>query len=168
MVVVPKGWVVVLVVGLLSASSVGGTAQTVGVGVKVPIEIASFSAGNLTDNLEIFGQAALGPLALEVGALIPFSPLVLGAAFKFSFFQIDYRRDDGERLWAVPIFIGAGGMLISLGDLSFTTFVIKAGGEWHSPALPLRAIIEGGWQSPIAVLQGTGGVFLSLGLRWDL
>ncbi|MCI2429842.1 hypothetical protein LM602_08385 [Candidatus Acetothermia bacterium] len=161
-------WVLVLVVAVGWTEVGSALAQTVGVGVRVPVEMSDFHAGRLADNLEIFGQAALGPLALEAGVLMPFSPLVLGATFKFSFFQIRYLTDEGEQLWTAPLFIGGGGILISFGELSFTAFVIKAGLEWHSAGFPLRAIFEGGWQSPIAVLQGAGGPFLSFGLRWDL
>ncbi|MCS6903227.1 MAG: hypothetical protein NZO41_02990 [Candidatus Bipolaricaulota bacterium] len=164
-----RWWVFVLVVAVGgTASSSAALAQTVGVGVKIPMELSDFHPGRLTDNLEIFGQAALGPLALEAGVLVPFSPLVVGAALKFSFFQISYHSDEGELLLEIPFFIGGGGVLISFGELSFTTYLVKAGMEWRLVGVPLRAFVEGGWQSLILGLQGTGGPFLSLGLRWDL
>lgn len=151
-----RHWVVVLgVVGLLWGSSLGVVAQTVGVGVKVPVELAQFAAANLTDNLEIFGQARVSLFALEASVLVPFSPFAVGAVFKLYLFEL-------------PVFVGGGGTLISFGDISFTAFLVKAGLEWGSPAFPLKLIVEGGWQTPIEFLQGTGGPFLSMGLRWDL
>lgn len=164
-----RWWVFVWVLGMgWGCFGSEALAQTVGVGVRVPVEMNDLYFGRLTDNLELFGQVALGPLAAEAGVLVPFSPLVAGAALKFSFFQMSYHSDEGELLMEIPFFIGGGGVLISFGELAFTTYIVKAGMEWRWVGLPLRVLVEGGWQSLIVGLQGTGGVFLSLGLRWDL
>lgn len=165
---VSKFWVLVLVVGLGWGAESTALAQTVGVGVKVPLELSDFNVERLADNLEIFGQVALGPLALEAGVLMPFSPLVVGAALKFSFFRMSHHSDEGEVLWEAPLFVGGGGILISFGDLFFTTYVFKAGIEWRWAGVPLRTLLEVGWQSLVVGLQGTGGPFLHIGLRWDL
>jgi len=151
-------FLIVLIAGW--ASSVH--AQTLGVGVKMPVELTSFTAANMTDNWEVFGRLGVGAFALEMGVFFPTVPLVVSA----------------HGTWAIPdltaseellFFIGVGGFRIFIGSETFTGFDVKIGVEWAFHGLPARAILEGGWQSPVEIpLAGAGGLFFSLGVRWDL
>lgn len=147
---------VVFLVALAGACE--ASAQTLGFGVKLPVELANFTTANLTDNWEIFGQLRVGAFALESGVFIPLVPLVASAHLKF----------DLSRVGGMVLFLGGGGFLISIGEETFTGVVGKAGLEWVLPGLPLKALFEGGWQSSIEMLQGSGGPFIAIGVRWDL
>ncbi len=150
-------WVFVLglVVGLVAQAE----AQIVGVGVKVPIEVTSFTGASVTDNWEVFGRLGVGAFALEIGILFPTVPLVVSA----------------HATWVVaPVteeslfFIGVGGYRIFIGSETFTGFDAKVGVEFGFSTIPLRGIFEAGWQSSVEIpLAGAGGAFVSFGVRWD-
>ncbi|MDW8031596.1 MAG: hypothetical protein RMJ29_07270 [Candidatus Bipolaricaulota bacterium] len=151
-------WVVVLGVGLSWAW--GAQAQTmVGVGVKIPIELASFTVGSVTDNWEIFGRLSVGAFALELGFFFPTVPLIVSAHATWVLSDVTDQA---------LLFVGVGGYRIFIGPETFTGFDAKVGLEWPFPEIPVRAIMEVGWQSSVEIpLAGAGGAFVSLGLRWD-
>jgi hypothetical protein len=154
-----RHWVWVVVLGLGVGLGVHAEAQTVGVGVKVPIELTSFTGASVTDNWEVFGRLGVGAFALELGLLLPAVPLVVSA----------------HATWVVSaltreslFFIGVGGYRIFIGPETFTGFDAKVGLEWGFSRIPLRGVLEAGWQSSVEIpLAGAGGAFVSLGVRWD-
>ncbi len=153
-----RRWCAVVIV-LIVLGMGGAEAQTLGVGVKLPIELQNLSSG-LADNWEVFGRVGVGAFALEMGVFFPTAPLVVSA----------------HATWAIStasqgliFFIGVGGFRIFIGSETFTGFDVKGGVEWHMSDLPLRAIVEAGWQSSVEIpLAGAGGAFVNLGVRWDL
>lgn len=150
-------WVVAVGLGLGVAW--GTQAQTVGVGVKIPVEVASFTPASVTDNWEVFGRLGVGAFALEIGVFFPTVPLVVSA----------------HATWVVSdvtdqslFFIGVGGYRIFIGSETFTGFDAKVGLEWAFSDIPVRAVLEAGWQSSVEIpLAGVGGAFVSVGVRWD-
>ena len=149
-------WAVVLVLSVAWEAQ----AQTVGVGVKIPVEVGSFTVTNVIDNWEVFGRLGVGAFALEIGVLFPTAPLVVSA----------------HATWVVSgitdqalFFIGVGGYRIFIGPETFTGFDAKVGLEWDFSDIPVRAVLEAGWQSSVEIpLAGAGGPFFSVGVRWDL
>ncbi len=151
-------WTIVLAV--VAASSV--QAQTLGVGVKMPVELTNFTAANMTDNWEVFGRLGVGAFALEMGVFFPTVPLVVSAHATWALSDLTPSEE-------VLFFIGVGGFRIFIGSETFTGFDAKIGVEWAFQGVPARAILEGGWQSSVEIpLAGAGGPFFSLGVRWDL
>jgi hypothetical protein len=150
-------WVVVL--GLVLSGAWQAEAQTVGVGVKIPVELTSFTVASVTDNWEVFGRLGVGAFALEIGLLFPTVPLVVSAHATWVVSVVT-----GESLF----FIGVGGYRIFIGPETFTGFDAKVGLEWGFSSIPLRGVLEAGWQSSVEIpLAGAGGAFVSLGVRWD-
>lgn len=74
-----RRWIWVVVLGFALGLAWGTQAQTVGVGVKIPVELASFTATSVTDNWEVFGRLGVGAFALEIGVFFPTVPLVVSA-----------------------------------------------------------------------------------------
>jgi hypothetical protein len=139
-------------------------AQTFGVGVKMPVELSNFTAANMTDNWEVFGRLGVGSFALEMGIFFPLVPLVVSAHGTWALSSMT--TEAAEEL---VFFIGVGGFRIFISDVTFTGFDAKVGLEWAFAGLPLRTILEAGWQSSVEIpLAGAGGLFFSLGVRWDL
>ena len=135
-------------------------AQTLSGGVKLPLELTNFSASNITDNWEVFGRLSVGAFALEMGVLFPTAPLVISAHGTWEI---------SETPEGLVVFIGVGGFRIFIGSETFTGFDVKGGVEWGLGDLPLRALVEAGWQSSVEIpLAGAGGFFVNLGVRWDL
>jgi len=156
------GWwrigTIVVVLAVLGAAR--AEAQVVGVGAKLPLELTNFSVSSLVDNWEVFGRLGVGAFALEIGVLFPTAPLIVSAHGTWALSDIA-----GE---VVP-FIGVGGFRIFIGSETFTGFDVKGGVEWAVRDLPLRGIFEAGWQSSVEIpLIGAGGVFVTIGVRWDL
>lgn len=154
-----RRWVWVVVLGLVLALAWKAEAQTVGIGVKIPVELTSFTVASMTDNWEIFGRLGVGAFALEIGVFFPTVPLVVSA----------------HATWVVSdmadqslFFIGVGGYRIFIGPETFTGFDAKIGVEWAFSDIPVRAVVEAGWQSSVEIpLAGAGGAFVSFGVRWD-
>jgi hypothetical protein len=135
-------------------------AQTLSGGVKLPLELTNFSASSITDNWEVFGRLSVGAFALEMGVLFPTAPLVVSAHGTWEI---------SETPEGLVVFIGVGGFRIFIGSETFTGFDVKGGVEWGLGDLPLRALVEAGWQSSVEIpLAGAGGFFVNLGVRWDL
>ncbi len=150
-------WVVVLgvVVGLVGEAE----AQTVGVGVRIPVELMSVTVASMTDNWEVFGRLGVGAFALELGFFFPLVPLIVSAHATWVVSDLSERS---------LFFIGVGGYRIFIGSETFTGFDAKVGLEWAFSDIPLRAVVEAGWQSSVEIpLTGAGGAFVSLGMRWD-
>lgn len=153
-------WTIAVLLAAVWASS--AHAQTLGVGVKMPVELTNFTAANMTDNWEVFGRLGVGAFALEMGVFFPTVPLVVSAHGTWAISDIAASEE-------FLFFIGVGGFRIFIGSETFTGFDIKIGVEWVLHDLPVRAILEGGWQSSVEIpLAGAGGLFFSLGVRWDL
>ncbi len=128
----------------------------------MPVELTNFTAANMTDNWEVFGRLGVGAFALEMGVLFPTVPLVVSAHGTWAISGLTASEE-------LLLFIGFGGFRIFIGSETFTGFDIKVGAEWGVRGLPLRAIVEGGWQSSVEIpLAGAGGLFFNLGVRWDL
>ena len=158
--IVVRRWLwIVVVLGLGVGGAWQAEAQTVGVGVKIPVELTPFAIANITDNGEVFGRLGVGAFALEIGLVFPTVPLMVSA----------------HATWVVsPVteeslfFIGVGGYRIFIGPETFTGFDAKIGLEWGFSNIPLRGVLEAGWQSSVEIpLAGAGGAFVSLGVRWD-
>lgn len=150
-------WVVLGALVLLGVGEAG--AQTPGIGVKLPVELSAFSSSSIADNWEVFGRLGVGAFALEMGVLFPTAPLIVSAHGTWALSQTQE---------FVP-FIGVGGFRIFIGSETFTGFDVKGGMEWVWRDLPLRGIVEVGWQSSVEIpLVGAGGFFVTLGVRWDL
>ncbi len=146
---------------LAGGGAFSGHAQTLGVGVKMPVELTNFTAANMTDNWEVFGRLGVGAFALEMGVFFPTVPLVVSAHGTWAISDLTASEE-------LRFFIGVGGFRIFIGSETFTGFDVKIGAEWAFRDLPARAILEGGWQSSVEIpLAGAGGLFLSLGVRWD-
>jgi hypothetical protein len=156
---VVRRWLWVVVLGLVLSGAWQAEAQTVGVGVKIPVELTSFTVASVTDNWEVFGRLGVGAFALEIGLLFPTVPLVVSAHATWVVSVVT-----GESLF----FIGVGGYRIFIGPETFTGFDAKVGLEWGFSSIPLRGVLEAGWQSSVEIpLAGAGGAFVSLGVRWD-
>lgn len=154
-----RRWTWVVVLGLALSLAWEGQAQTVGVGVKIPVELTSLTAANVTDNWEVFGRLGVGAFALEIGVFFPMVPLVVSA---HATWVVSNMMDQSL------FFIGVGGYRIFIGPETFTGFDAKVGLEWAFPEIPMRAVVEAGWQSSVEIpLAGAGGAFVSLGVRWD-
>lgn len=156
------GWWMTATAVIVLALAPGAEAQTLGVGVKIPLELSNFTAANVTDNWEVFGRLGVGAFALEMGVFFPTVPLVMSAHATWTLQMTDTPEE--------PIFfIGVGGFRIFVGEETFTGFDVKGGVEWLLGDLPLRALVEAGWQSSVEIpLAGAGGFFFTLGVRWDL
>lgn len=153
-----------VVVSLALLGALRAEAQTFGVGIKMPVELSNFTAANMTDNWEVFGRLGVGSFALEMGVFFPLVPLVVSAHGTWTIFS--QMTEESERL---VFFIGVGGFRIFIDDVTFTGFDAKGGLEWALAGLPLRAMLEAGWQSSVEIpLVGAGGLFFSLGVRWEL
>lgn len=151
-----RRWTWVIVLGVVLALE--AQAQTVGVGVKIPVELTSFTAANVTDNWEIFGKLGVGAFALELGFFLPTVPLIVSAHATWVIADVTESR----------FFVGAGGYRIFIGSETFTGFGVKVGLERAFSDIPARAIVETGWQSSVEIpLRGAGGIFVSVGVRWD-
>jgi hypothetical protein len=149
-------WIVLAFIVFFALFSETAPAQTLSVGLKIPIEFQTLSVEHFYDNFELTSAFHWGELwQIELRLLVPVSPIFAAFNIQLSFLRME----------SLNFYAGAGLIYTSVITESLWGGQGFLGADWRLADWPVSLSIELGSRVFTIFLGTYSGLFLNLGAR---